>query len=301
VRQRVDVQPGPGARDGAVAIARPLVLLAACGAALGACAGAGRAPDVAPPRVRVLAYNVRHGAGLDGRIDLARAAAVIRAARPDVVCLQEVDAGCARTGGVDQARALGALCGMESVFGPFMDYDGGRYGMAVLARRPILASENLRLPPGAEPRSALAVRVRVGAGRGAEELVVVGIHLYRTEAERLAQARELARRLADERAPVVLAGDFNSEPGSPVLAELVAAGWTVLGKGADRLTFPADAPEREIDFVLVRPAERFRVRAMEVLPEPLASDHRPILLEAQLVGPAAGRAPAAADGRSAAR
>ena len=41
--------------------------------------------------VRVLAYNVRHGAGMDDSLDLRRAAAVIVAQRPDVVLLQEID------------------------------------------------------------------------------------------------------------------------------------------------------------------------------------------------------------------
>lgn len=39
--------------------------------------------------VRVLIYNIHHGAGTDGRLDLERIAAVIRAQDPDVVLLQE--------------------------------------------------------------------------------------------------------------------------------------------------------------------------------------------------------------------
>ena len=41
--------------------------------------------------VRVLAYNIRHGEGTDRELDLERVAAVIRAARADIVTLQEVD------------------------------------------------------------------------------------------------------------------------------------------------------------------------------------------------------------------
>ena len=39
------------------------------------------------PRLRVLAYNVKHGLGMDGVIDLEHIANVIRAQKPDVVTL----------------------------------------------------------------------------------------------------------------------------------------------------------------------------------------------------------------------
>jgi endonuclease/exonuclease/phosphatase family metal-dependent hydrolase len=227
-------------------------------------------------RLRVLAYNVKHGLGLDGAIDLERIAALIRALDVDVVTLQEIDAGCARSGGVDQARALGELCGMQPRFGPFMDYDGGQYGMALLSRLPIVATTNVRLPDGAEPRTALEARIRTpGAG---PEVIVTSVHLYRTEEERLAQARVLRERYAGARLPVILAGDFNSQRGSSVM-ELLEEEWFNPPKRGQPNTFPADAPEREIDFVLVRGLDRDAVVLHEVVPETVASDHRPILIE----------------------
>jgi endonuclease/exonuclease/phosphatase family metal-dependent hydrolase len=233
-------------------------------------------PAAAQDTVRVLAYNVRHGAGMDDSVDLRRAAAVIVAQRPDVVLLQEIDVGTARTGGVDQAAALARLTGLAyHAFGRFMDYRGGAYGMAVLSATPILDSANHRLPDGEEPRSALAARIRPAPD--GPEMVVVGIHLYRTGPERLAQAERLVEVLARESAPVLLVGDFNSEPGDPVL-ELLAGHWEMPAKAPDaRLTFPADAPVKEIDFVLYRPAERFRLLEYRVVDERVASDHRPVL------------------------
>ena len=111
------------------------------------------APTTEPTRLRVLAYNVQHGLGMDGAIDLERIAAVVRAQDADVVTLQEIDEGFGRSDGVDQARVLGELCAMQHVFGAFMDYDGRRYGMALLSRFPIVASRNIRLPDGAAPSS----------------------------------------------------------------------------------------------------------------------------------------------------
>lgn len=225
-------------------------------------------------RLRVTAYNIKHGLGMDGRIDLERVAAVLRATRPDVVTLQEVDERCRRSNSVDQARHLGALLDMEPRFGPFMDYDEGRYGMALLSRLPILSSANLPLPPGPEPRTALAATLDLDG----LEVVVVGIHFYRSEAERTAQAAALLDHLAAETRPTVLAGDFNTEPGGAPLA-LLERTFRAVPKDADRLTFPSDAPEIEIDHVLVRPPERFGPATVDVLDEPVASDHRPLVCE----------------------
>jgi endonuclease/exonuclease/phosphatase family metal-dependent hydrolase len=233
-------------------------------------------PLAAQDTVRVLSYNIRHGAGMDDSVDLRRAARVIVAQRPDVVLLQEIDVGTERTGRVDEPSALAQLTGLEyHAFGRFMDYRGGQYGMAVLSKTPILDSTTHVLPEGEEPRSALAARIRVTPT--APEMVFVDIHLYRTEQERLAQAKRLVEIFAHETAPVLLVGDFNSQPGGSVL-ELLRQHWFMPAKPADgHFTFPADQPVREIDFVLYRPAERFRLLEYRVVDERLASDHRPVL------------------------
>jgi len=229
-----------------------------------------------PFRLRVMAYNIHHGAGMDRRLDLPRIADLIRKQAPDVVTLQEVDEGCGRTGGIDQARRLGELTGMHHAFGSFMDYDGGRYGMALLSRHPFVDVENHRLPDGAEPRTALAGRIRPSGG--GPSVLIVGIHLYRTPAERLAQARRVFESCAGEDGPVILAGDFNSRPGGAVM-NFLAESWHVASKGVDRFTFPSRNADREIDFILVRPQEWVRVTSHDVLEEPLASDHRPIVAD----------------------
>src|SRR5690606_40244932 len=65
------------------------------------------AGDAAPPKgraVKVLTYNIAHGVGHDGRLDLDRIAGVIRRSGADVVALQEADKHWdARSDFVDQA------------------------------------------------------------------------------------------------------------------------------------------------------------------------------------------------------
>ncbi len=215
--------------------------------------------------VRIAAYNVKHGEGMDGNVDLSRAAEVLRALDPDVVTLQEIDRGTERTDGVDQARQLGEALGMSAHFGAFMPYQGGEYGMAVLTRLPVSTVENIRLPDGDEPRTAL--HVVVGVGDEGRPLSVVGVHLYRTPEERLAQAEALSLHLDETDHPVVLAGDFNSFRGDRVLGHLRGEEWIVLGKDGPSLTYPSDEPAREIDFVMLRPGSDFEVIAHEVVDE----------------------------------
>ncbi len=219
-----------------------------------ATASGGADPGGAPPvTLRIVSYNIHHGAGNDEVLDLERIARLIRSLDPDLVALQEVDNRAERTGGIDQAAELGRLTGMNSVFGKFMDFQGGEYGMAVLSALPVVASENHRLPAGSEARSALVVRVRLPGDQG--ELTFAGIHFYRTAEERMAQARRVLEVLAPEEGPVILAGDFNSTPDSAVM-KLIGETFTIPDKGSDRFTFPSHGADREIDFMAWRPGDR---------------------------------------------
>jgi endonuclease/exonuclease/phosphatase family metal-dependent hydrolase len=93
---------------------------------------------------------------------------------------------------------------------------------------------------------------------------------------------ELAAQYGDRL--MILAGDLNAEPDSRVIHELEKR-WKIAGRDDERApagtnqlhTYPADTPRKWIDFVLVRPAERWHVVEVRVLEEPIASDHRPLL------------------------
>lgn len=225
---------------------------------------------------RVMAYNVKHGRGMDGKVDLERIAAVISKENPQIVTLQEVDQSCTRSGSVDQAAELGRLLKMEHRFGKFMDFQGGEYGMAVLSKFPIKESFEHGLPEGAEPRCALEVVIEVPNWPG--RLSVVGIHNdYRTEEIRVKQVGELVKVLGERQHPVILAGDFNAVRGSDSLKILAEDGWELLRKKPTN-TFSSVDPKIEIDFFFVKNLTGFDYRDA-VIDEKVASDHFPITLE----------------------
>ena len=223
----------------------------------------------------VLTYNIHHGEGVDGVLDLERIAALITESGADLVALQEVDERATRSGGVDQAAELARLTGMHHAFAPFMDFQSGRYGLAVLTRYPIERARAIELPPGKhEPRTALAAEVVV-PGHGGVTFVCLHLDWLDDDTERFAQAGALIAALESEQR-VILAGDFNDTPGSRTIG-LFESGFTNAYKPAGAsATFPAGGPEAEIDFVMYRPASAWRGTA-RVLGETTASDHRPVL------------------------
>ena len=62
--------------------------------------------------LRVMCFNIQHGRGMDNVVGLTRTANAIRAWTPDLVAVQEVDRGTARTSRVDQPKVLAELLGM---------------------------------------------------------------------------------------------------------------------------------------------------------------------------------------------
>lgn len=246
--------------------------------ALFACTACTASP-AEPMELRVLSYNIKRGLGNDNQTDISRAAALIRRVSADLVLLQEIDKGVRRSGRVDQMRVLAELTGLNARFGAFMPYQGGDYGIGLMSRYPILKSDNHVLPEGAEPRTAVDARLRLPNG---DELLLCSVHLYRTEEQRLAQARALVELYRGTRIPMIVGGDFNSRPGSSVM-DLVERHWINTDKGEDRFTMSATNPRSEIDYILYRPASRFEVISIDVLDEPVVSDHRPVLMVLRLL------------------
>lgn len=153
--------------------------------------------------MRVLSWNIQWGRGSDGRVDLARVAAVIRTLAPDVACLQEVarfHPGLPGGADVDQVAQLAALFpDDEAVYGvgsDLTDGTGGRrqFGNLVLSRRPVLQAFRHLLPWPADPAVPGMQRVAVEAvvATGFGPLRVTTTHLeYYSARQRMAQVDAL--------------------------------------------------------------------------------------------------------------
>ena len=232
--------------------------------------------------LRVLSYNIQHGAGADGIVDLERQATVIQRLKPDLVSLQEVDDRTQRTKNVDQATELGRLTGMHVRFAHQLDFEGGRYGQAILSRFPCSDLTVHWLPgrPDRERRIAGSVTVDMDG----EKLTFVTTHLHHNNTPfREEQAEELSRLFGkDLNTPVIVTGDLNATPDSRVL-EILKEHFEVPMGSQELLTYPARKPERQLDYILFQPRNRFSLVSIEVPSEAEASDHRPVLAVLRLL------------------
>lgn len=242
--------------------------------------GSSSSEQASADTIRVMTYNIRHGEGVDGNVDLGRIADVITESKADVVALQEVDVGVDRSSGVDQLRNLSNLTGLENrFFGKNINHDGGEYGNAILSKFPIEDCTNTHLPNiHPEQRGIIQCLVDVGGKR----VVVMNTHLDHREddTERIESVRYIKDNVLPgyESMEIVMAGDFNDVPGSRVYDEVTEGfvdSWDVVGAGGGN-TAPSDNPRSRIDYVFH--TDRARAVSMRVI-ETLASDHRPALAE----------------------
>lgn len=252
--------------------------------------------------VRVLTFNIHAGKDASGKDNIADVARLVVTSGAAVALLQEVDRGTNRSGKVDQLQALATESDSALAFGRSLDYDGGQYGIGALARAGFIYSETIPLPVAPtqeraggshEPRVALLGVASSPLGR----LQTISTHLdaSATDVYRLQEVEGLLNAVLARRSPqtpVLVAGDFNSEPDSAVIGRLRDAGlrdaWTECGRG-DGLTYPADQPTKRIDYVFL--TGTLRCTAAEVL-DTRISDHRPLLVT--LGEPATPESPAPA-------
>jgi len=242
---------------------------------------------------RIMTYNVHRCVGMDGKLDVARIAKVIALCRPDVVALQELDVGRARTGGVDQAHAIAQHLGMSFHFHPAFKVEEERYGDAILTAESIRLVRAGPLPGshavrGLEPRGALWVKIDLGGA----ELDVVTTHLGLVPHEQRAQASALVGHEwmghADCTDPAILLGDFNATPRHGAYRRIAARLRDAQGavRQPGLATFPARLPMLRLDHVFV--SRSVVVTGVQTPRGPLvrkASDHLPLVVDFHIAGP----------------
>lgn len=234
--------------------------------------------------IRVLSFNILHGATTKGDFDLDLIANVIIDADPDLVALQEVDFKTNRSKKFDLVTELGWRAKMIPIFARAMNYDGGEYGEGVLSKYTFLQSRNVALPytPGNEPRAALEIITMLPSG---DTIAFVGTHLdhLKDDKDRVAQVKKINQVFSSNKYPTILVGDLNAIPGSTpinILEEMWSASYD---KKKPKPTFPSDNPTRKIDYVMFYPKNRWRVLETAVIKDSIASDHCAYLVTVELL------------------
>ena len=226
--------------------------------AVSQCQAASEAQGADGRPVRVLTYNIHWALGMDGKYDVGRIAEVIKAARPDLVALQEVDVGVKRSARMHEVRRLAELTGLAGRFGPTQHFEGGLFGNAVLSRLPILDVEIHPLPyteatPQLQtyPRGTIAVTVTAPDGK---PLHFVSTHFqHNVPEDRVAQAKAINELFAAEgdRLRTILAGDMNAKPDDEPIRVLLER-WNHAADDRLSPTVPVVNPTSRIDYVFYR-------------------------------------------------
>lgn len=243
-------------------------------------------------KLRVLSYNIHKCiGGVDRRYDPERVAAVIRELEADVLLLQEVDHGAARSRRDRQVDLLGDLLELRHrTFFPNVEVrGGGGYGNAILSRYPIVETANIDLTlPLRKRRSVLHAALRVRHDDLDRTVHVYNMHLGLAGYER---RRQLARFLDSHPfatlhhdTPIVVGGDLNDVYGG-LGALLVPAGFRA--HPTRPRTFPAWGPLRPLDAIFVRgTVDLVGLDRGEGERARQASDHRPLVADVRLHPPA---------------
>ena len=233
--------------------------------------------------LRVMTYNIHVGVGMDGKLNLERIAEVINRERPDLVGLQEVDRGVKRTEGKDEIAELAKLTRMDFSFAHNLDYQGGQYGVAILSRFLIQERDHQKFENKRESERRGMLRVEVEVEN--RKINFVTTHLdYQYEDGRLFETEQLLQALTGVSGPLIVAGDFNDEPGGTaykLMRTQFDDGWLSSRAKSNGLTFPANKPVKRIDYIFSRLTDRIRVKKAWIV-ETLASDHLPVMAEIEI-------------------
>ena len=193
------------------------------------------------PNFKLLFWNIERGYKIDQQVEY------LKQTQPDVLCLQEVDWGCERTGSRNIALEMAEKAGYKYVVftTEFVELDGdkedfpesvrdaserigkggGVHGHAILSKYPIKGASAIKLHKmwhdwgggketmsRKEPRQGQRVAQKVEIGIGSRTMTIYNTHLEdkTSTAGRLAQWDQINSDAEKEGNPKIITGDFNT-------------------------------------------------------------------------------------------
>lgn len=247
--------------------------------------------------VSIMTYNIRHGKGMDSKVDLKRIADEIATIEADIVALQEVDYKTDRSGNIDTPTEIANLTGKgyKSFFGAAFEYDGGQFGNALLSKTMPIAMTVIPLEGKDEPRSMLIAEfvncyVAVTHLSLDEESRLNSVYKINEVIESILKGKYVEdgqKIFSGSKKLFFLVGDFNMVPESSE-SFVIQKNFHWISK-SDNSTFPSDNPDKILDYIFL-----YKNKSAETLfkdvnagkkgfvsyvqPEKMASDHRPVIL-----------------------
>lgn len=161
--------------------------------------------------LKAITFNMCHGEGLDGNINVRRQASLLKKYKPDIIFLQEIDLYTKRAYNKNQIFTFSKYTGLQyRAMGTNIKYKNGFYGDGILSRFPIEYSANYLSPttsPEHEQRGFLCTKISIGTLK----FNLFSVHLSAFEEERILSSKALLRIVSNisKSEGVIIAGDFN--------------------------------------------------------------------------------------------
>jgi endonuclease/exonuclease/phosphatase family metal-dependent hydrolase/predicted phosphodiesterase len=226
--------------------------------------------------IRIMSYNVHNFTGMDGEKNYSRIADVINAVAPDLVAIQEADSATQRSEGIYTLGELARLTLMYPVYAPAIGFQGGKYGIGILAKEQPLNVRRIPLPGREENRMLLIAEF--------ESYVFACTHFSLTPEDRMASAAIINRAVEGITKPLFLSGDMNCTPASPPQAVLRESFVTL--SDTSQYTSPSVEPARCIDYIYgYKNDHPCTVLHRQVVDDRMASDHLPLFVDVRLKVP----------------
>lgn len=259
-----------------------------CALAPNAGAEPARPEQAAAVQLRIVDYNIQHGyrngenwEDPDAKPDITRTANAIKALKPDIVTMQEVNQNNRHGDYVDQPAELAKQLNLKYYYyGDNRPDSKEKTGNLVLSRFPILNKGNTILPHDTgKPRGMVYAKLDVHG----KQVRLFNTHLAHDSASwRGKQVTAALHKIGSLAGPTLLTGDMNAKPSHPEIKKITGYGFTdtwakvSTGKG---YTHPADTPNKRIDYVFASKAFS-AVRGS--VTNTKASDHRPVVIDVTL-------------------
>lgn len=224
--------------------------------------------------LKIMSYNIRNANGMDRVTDYQRVANVIINNSPDIVAVQELDSATNRREGKFVLKEIAERTQMNYNYQPAISFDGGKYGIGILSKEEPLNVKGYNLPGREEQRAMIVAEF--------ENYIFACVHLSLTEEDRMKSLEIIKGVAKGVKKPLYLAGDMNDEPGTPFINGL-QEDFKILND-VKTATFPSNNPNITIDYIGVYKATEpnYALVKKEVIDEPMASDHRPVMVTLRL-------------------
>lgn len=237
--------------------------------------------------MKVMTFNIQHCLDYKKRIvDTNLFAYAIKKHNVDFCGLNEVRGAGPLEDYTDQTNAIADRIGFYGFFGEAIKVKStSPYGNAVVSRYPFKSVETIKIPDpekqneldrDGEPvhyESRCIIKAIINAED--KEICILVTHFGLALSERKNAVEKLCEIIDNTDLPLILMGDFNTEPDDEILSPLSERLKSVY---ASENTFPSDNPQIKIDYIFYRGLECIHSETINEI----YADHLPITAEFEI-------------------